>query len=103
MGNMMTLLVNSEQTGGAFSMTEYLSKPTNEPPAHMHDREDEYFYVLEGRVDAYIGKEVFRAGPNEGAYFPEAGSTYVQYSHPAFAEADFHVAGRIRRILPRHE
>jgi mannose-6-phosphate isomerase-like protein (cupin superfamily) len=71
MGNVMTFLVNSEQTDGAFSMTEYLSKPGNEPPAHVHDREDEFIYVLEGRVDAYIGKEVFSAGQSEGVYFPK--------------------------------
>ena len=71
MGNVMTFLVNSEQTDGAFSMTEYLSKPGNEPPAHVHDREDEFLYVLEGRIDAYIGKEVFSAGQNEGVYFPK--------------------------------
>jgi mannose-6-phosphate isomerase-like protein (cupin superfamily) len=71
MGNMMTFLVNSAQTNGAFSMTDYLSKPGNEPPAHVHDREDEFIYVLEGRIDAYIGKEVFSAGPNEGVYFPK--------------------------------
>jgi mannose-6-phosphate isomerase-like protein (cupin superfamily) len=71
MGNVMTFLVNSEQTGGTFSMTEYLSKPGNEPPAHVHDREDEFFYVLEGRIDAYIGKELLSVGQNEGAYFPK--------------------------------
>jgi mannose-6-phosphate isomerase-like protein (cupin superfamily) len=71
MGNVMTFLVNSEQTNGAFSMTEYLSKPGNEPPAHVHSREDEFLYVLEGRVDAYIGKEVFSAGQHEGVCFPK--------------------------------
>ena len=71
MGNVMTFLVNSEQTDGAFSMTEYLSKPGNEPPAHVHDREDEFIYVLEGRLDAYIGEQVFSASRNEGAYFPK--------------------------------
>ena len=71
MGNVMTFLVNSEQTDGAFSMTEYLSKPGNEPPAHVHDREDEFVYILEGRIDAYIGKEVFSAGQNQGAYLPK--------------------------------
>ena len=71
MGSVMTFLVNSGQTNGAFSITDYLSKPGNEPPAHTHDREDEFFYVLEGRIDAYIGKEVFGAGPNEGVYFPK--------------------------------
>ena len=67
----MTFLVNGEQTNGAFSITEYLSKPGNEPPAHVHNREDEFLYVLEGRIDAYIGKEVFFASRNEGVYFPK--------------------------------
>ena len=71
MGNVMTFLANSEQTDGAFSMTEYLSKPGNEPPAHVHNCEDEFIYVLEGRIDAYIGKEVFSVSENEGAYFPK--------------------------------
>ena len=71
MGNVMTFLVNSEQTDGAFSMTEYMSKPGNEPPAHVHNREDEFFYVLEGRIDAYVGNEVLSAGQNEGVYLPK--------------------------------
>jgi mannose-6-phosphate isomerase-like protein (cupin superfamily) len=40
-------------------------------PAHVHDREDEFCYVLKGRINAYIGKEVFSAGQNEGVYFPK--------------------------------
>jgi mannose-6-phosphate isomerase-like protein (cupin superfamily) len=71
MGSMMTFLINSEQTGGTFSMTEYLSEPGNEAPAHVHDREDEFVYVLEGRITAYIGKEVFSAVQNQGVYFPK--------------------------------
>ena len=71
MGNVMSFLVNSEQTDGTFSITEYLSKPGNEPPAHVHHREDEFFYVLEGRIDAYIGKELFSAGQNDGVFFPK--------------------------------
>jgi hypothetical protein len=37
----------------------------------VHDREDEFCYVLEGRIDAYVGKEVLPADPNEGVYFPK--------------------------------
>jgi hypothetical protein len=59
MGSVMTFLVNSEHTNGSFSITEYLSKPGNEPPAHVHHREDEFFYILEGRIDAYIGKSSY--------------------------------------------
>ena len=32
---------------------------------HMHEREDEYSFVLEGRVGVQIGDEVAEAGPGE--------------------------------------
>lgn len=37
-----------------------------EPPMHVHDREDESFYVIEGDVTFYAGDAVIDAGP--GAY-----------------------------------
>jgi uncharacterized cupin superfamily protein len=34
-------------------------------PLHRHTREDEYSYVLEGRMGALFGDEVVEAGPGE--------------------------------------
>ena len=39
-------------------------------PLHRHSREDEYSYVLEGRVGALLGNEVVEGGPGELIFKP---------------------------------
>lgn len=54
-------MVGGEESGGGFSLVEHLMPPrTLAAPLHRHTREDEYSYVLEGRVGAFLGgEEVF--------------------------------------------
>ena len=52
---------SSDTTGGAFTLFE-----ENEPvdtPLHVHENEDELFYVLKGEHVFQVGEEEFRAGP----------------------------------------
>jgi mannose-6-phosphate isomerase-like protein (cupin superfamily) len=70
MGNLLTFLAESKDTGGSFTLLEGLLKPGNEPPPHVHGREDELFYVLEGEMDMYVGNEVFKTGPGECLFLP---------------------------------
>ena len=51
-------------------MIEGCLKPGNEPPPHVHGREDELFYILEGEMDMYVGNEVFNAGAGECLFLP---------------------------------
>jgi Cupin domain len=39
-------------------------------PLHTHHNEDEYSYVLEGRVGVQLGPEVLRAGPGDLVFKP---------------------------------
>ena len=39
-------------------------------PLHRHNREDEYSYVLEGRMGALLGDDVVEAGPGDLVYKP---------------------------------
>ena len=39
-------------------------------PVHRHSREDEYSFVLEGRMGALLGDEVIYAGPGDLAFKP---------------------------------
>jgi mannose-6-phosphate isomerase-like protein (cupin superfamily) len=39
-------------------------------PVHRHTREDEYSYVLEGRMGALLGDEVVEAGPGDLVFKP---------------------------------
>jgi mannose-6-phosphate isomerase-like protein (cupin superfamily) len=60
MGSLVTFLAESKDTGGSFALLEATMKPGNEPPPHIHEREDELFYVLEGAFDVFVGDEVFK-------------------------------------------
>ena len=53
-------------TGGAFGLVEH-DLPAGQlgSPVHTHEREDEYSYVLSGRLTAQVGDDVVEAGPGE--------------------------------------
>ena len=56
----------TEETGGGFSMVEHPIAPrTMAAPWHMHTREDEYSYVLEGRMGALLGDDDVYADPGD--------------------------------------
>ena len=60
-----------EETGGAFSMVEHPIPPrTLAAPLHRHSREDEYSYVLEGRMGALLGDDVVHADPGDFVFKP---------------------------------
>jgi mannose-6-phosphate isomerase-like protein (cupin superfamily) len=51
-------IVPAEASGGGFALVEHLLAPRRlAAPLHRHSREDEYSYVLEGRVGAILGGE----------------------------------------------
>lgn len=54
-------LVGGQESGGGFALVEHLLPPgALAAPLHRHSREDEYSYVLEGRLGALLGgEEVF--------------------------------------------
>ena len=59
-------LLRGEQTGGRFALIEHEIPPRAlAAPTHVHEREDEYSFVLSGRVGVQIGDEVAEAGPGE--------------------------------------
>ena len=59
-------MVGSEQTGGRFALVEHTIPPRGlAAPVHTHENEDEYSYVLSGRMGAMVGDAVVEAGPGE--------------------------------------
>ena len=64
-------MVWGAETGGSFSLVEHPIPPrTLAAPLHRHDREDEYSYVLEGRMGALLGGEVVYAEPGDLVFKP---------------------------------
>ena len=70
MGILLTNLTETSDTNGAFSLFEATLVPGTEPPPHVHSREDELFYVLEGEFDVYVGEEVFNGKIGECIFLP---------------------------------
>ena len=65
-----TVLVAGDLTDGRFAVIEAREKRGAEPPRHVHSREDEFIYVLEGRVTFEREGERFEAGPGMWLYLP---------------------------------
>jgi mannose-6-phosphate isomerase-like protein (cupin superfamily) len=59
-------MLDGEDAGGDFSLIEHPMSPRAlAAPLHRHNREDEYSYVLEGRMGALLGDDVLEAGPGD--------------------------------------
>jgi mannose-6-phosphate isomerase-like protein (cupin superfamily) len=64
-------MIDGEQSGGGFSLVEHPMPPRAlAAPLHRHNREDEYSYVLEGRMGALLGDDVLEAGPGDLVFKP---------------------------------
>jgi mannose-6-phosphate isomerase-like protein (cupin superfamily) len=59
---------SGSSTSGAFTMIE--SHTAGGAPWHVHTREDEYFYIVEGEITVWCGKEEFHAGPRSFVFLP---------------------------------
>jgi quercetin dioxygenase-like cupin family protein len=64
-------LIRSEDTDGRFALIEHDIPPrTLAAPVHTHQHEDEYSWVLSGRVGVEIGDQTLEAGPGELVFKP---------------------------------
>jgi quercetin dioxygenase-like cupin family protein len=64
-------MIGGEQTDGHFALVEHPIGPRAlAAPMHTHEHEDEYTYVLEGKVGVQIGEEVLVAGPGDLVFKP---------------------------------
>jgi len=65
-------MINGEDTHeGGFSLVEHPMPPRHlAAPLHRHTREDEYSYVLEGKMGALLGEEVVYAAAGDLVFKP---------------------------------
>jgi mannose-6-phosphate isomerase-like protein (cupin superfamily) len=68
--NRMTTKATAQTTNGAFGLVESLIAPGFSPPLHVHRREDESFYVLEGTVTMRCGDRTFLATAGSFVFLP---------------------------------
>ncbi len=70
MGEPTMLKVTGQDTGGLYTVAEIITTPEGLVPLHVHHREDEAFFVLDGEVTFSVGDDVFDAGPGGFAFGP---------------------------------
>ena len=98
-------MINGTETGGRFSVVEHTLGPrVLAAPLHLHTKEDEYSYVLEGSVGALLGDEEVFGQPGDLIFKPRgqwhtfwnAGDTPVrilEFISPGGLEELFRVLG----------
>src|SRR4029453_1645705 len=64
-------MIDGDETDRGFSLVEHPMPPRAlAAPLHRHTREDEYSFVIEGRMGALLGDEVLEAGPGDLVFKP---------------------------------
>ena len=61
---------SAADTGGQYSLVEVTAPASHQAPLHVHYRDDEGFYVLEGSVTIHVGEQTVELGPGQHAYGP---------------------------------
>ena len=69
-GDRYTFLVTGEESAGAYFAMEASVPPGGGPPPHIHSREDETFYLIEGQIEFLLGDKTFTAGPGDFVNVP---------------------------------
>jgi mannose-6-phosphate isomerase-like protein (cupin superfamily) len=62
--------VGTEETGGNLFMIEHRNLHPGGPPVHLHYHQDEWFCVLEGRVELLVGEKRLTLAPGESVLAP---------------------------------
>jgi quercetin dioxygenase-like cupin family protein len=98
-----SFLVSGAETGGRFSMIEGVAAKGFEPPMHVHDHEDELYYVLSGTFRFTVGANHVDAGPGQLVFLPRSvphtftvdrsGARALMVFSPAGIERYFHDPG----------
>jgi quercetin dioxygenase-like cupin family protein len=63
-------LASRSDTNGKLGAIEVAGPSGSVPPLHVHHREDEAFYVLEGEYTVFVGDDVIAASPGSWVWGP---------------------------------
>jgi mannose-6-phosphate isomerase-like protein (cupin superfamily) len=70
-GGLFIVLADAKDTGGAYSMMEQIMPKGPQAVVHLHETQDEGFYILEGHAVYTIGDQKLAAGPGDFLSIPK--------------------------------
>jgi quercetin dioxygenase-like cupin family protein len=83
-GGLATIKATGKETDDLYSIAEVLEPQGARAPLHLHRKEDEAFYVLEGEMTFHIGEETIKARPGSFVFGPkDVPHAYTVDSGPA--------------------
>jgi mannose-6-phosphate isomerase-like protein (cupin superfamily) len=111
LGGSYTIKVAGEATGGAFCLVEGVAPPRSGVPPHIHSREEETFYVLEGSMEMECAGRTIRATPGTTVTLPrnvphsyrnpsDVPAKYLLIIEPAGFEGFFEEAAKLPADQP---
>jgi quercetin dioxygenase-like cupin family protein len=71
LGALATIKASTESTGGGVAVIEHLAPRGHGSPLHVHTREDEWFYILEGELTFWVDGQVSVASAGSFVYGPK--------------------------------
>ncbi len=69
-GMLAEVKASAADTGGRYTLVEITAPPGLRSPLHVHYREDEGFYILDGTVTIQVGEKTVELGPGQHAFGP---------------------------------
>lgn len=95
-GEEVRVLLDGRQTGGLFAAFVEITPPDGGPPPHFHEREDEWFYVLDGCVSFFCGRQMDGRTSRRRRLCPAPLCAHVQEQYrQSHANVDPHLAIRL--------
>ena len=70
LGTLATIKASHANTAGRVTVIDFLAPQGNGSPLHVHRREDEWFYVIEGALTFWVGGRIIEAPAGSFVYGP---------------------------------
>ena len=71
LGGLFMILAEAKDTGGVYSIMEQVIAKGPQAVVHLHETEEEAFYILEGHAIYTIGDQKLKAGPGDFLSIPK--------------------------------
>ena len=81
-GGHARILARAAETAGAITVVENIVGPGQGPPKHLHEREDELFYVMSGHLHVLAGDETLEAPAGSLVFIPKQTPHVFQNTSP---------------------
>src|SRR6188474_872601 len=96
--NLVHVLVDGDTSGGVLALLDGRGRRGDMPPLHVHRRDDETFYVLEGEVTLFVADEQIVLDPGQAAFAPRDAPARLPRRVRRGPLAVDHHARRLRRL-----